>query len=96
MSTNCKWCKRPLATVGDHDALADDDSGDQFCWKEWTGSSDCEQIKERMKDAAPDLLEALDDLLSYVESTSCGEPGWPREAPEKARAAIARATGKES
>jgi hypothetical protein len=49
---------------------------------------------ERLRDAAPDLLEALKEMTDIAHQVDCWQ-SFPLDPIEKARAAIAKATGAE-
>ena len=97
MSKICKWCKKPTATVEIEANLAPHDSGNGYCWRDWNQDVECYQIEERMKDAAPDLLEALEEAEKYLVERGIEIRGFTGRTIilPKIRAAIAKATGKE-
>ena len=86
MSANCRWCRKRPATQLDYDTLPEGDDGD-LCWREWNSYADCYRIEEKMKDAAPEMLEALENILAEYSETGCI---WDNS---KALAAIAKAKG---
>jgi len=91
MSVNCRWCRKRPATQLDHDTLPEGDDGD-VCWREWNSYADCYRIEDRMKDAAPDMLEALEMIMP--QSPRRGEcDGYDFAMWENARSAIAKAKG---
>ena len=93
--STCKWCKRRPATEHDHDTLPEDTDGG-LCWREWGLNTPCHQIEERMKEAAPELLEVLQSLIDECKYQSeLGNFDENRIEITKANAAIAKATGKE-
>ena len=58
------------------------------------GIAGCMSIHDaRLMAAAPDLLEALQDLIGWVPSSSHWHTDAPMKTLERARAAIAKATG---
>jgi len=76
MIANCRWCRRRPATQLDHDTLPEGDDGD-LCWREWSDPVECHVIEDRMKDAVPEMLEAIEyqlDLNQWIESADCESP----------------------
>lgn len=64
---------------------------DTICTLGWQGTPEWE-ANARLIAAAPDLLEALERCLNFIENTE-SEMGDTLECGDKARAAIARAKG---
>ncbi len=63
----------------------------------WQGTTDVNRANARLIAAAPDLLEALNQVMSWIDNWSpefAYEEEWPADR-DKARAAIAKATGGE-
>jgi hypothetical protein len=60
----------------------------KICEGEISGAAE-----DASRDAAPDLLEALQSYLAWADNTICLDADLRRAIRENARAAIAKATG---
>ena len=60
----CIWCKKPLAETADMEE-ADKTGIDRpdLCWRIWNEDEECYIIEERIKDATPFMLDALEKLV---------------------------------